>query len=395
MLQLPRFNQFGGIDAETSAVRHALAYQGFTLPQTGEAPSEALLFGISGGLVAGYFTAEYAGHPPHMHFLTRNTFEPFTRLLQNLGIKPKRLLATTPEKGYTQLTDTLAAGEVPLVWADLFSLPYSTNPPMEGFWHVIPVIVWAIDEASGVAHLSDRARVDLVVPLADLAQARGRIAKEKHRILTLSLPDPERLPKAVEAGIAQTIISFEGPPPVKPMQGRWGFDAFTRWAELLTSKKGWQKEYSPGRRLWSMLTSAFRSTQVGESGAAGGRALFAQFLREGALILERPGLAEVAAQYDRLADAWTLLGELLLPDGPMAEARQLMQRESQLFREAGAASLAERQAIGARLKELSVQADREFPLTEAGVIALRQRVADHLITLRDQEAAAIRALSDA
>ena len=47
--RLEDYTQFGG-HIEMGTVRNALAYQGVTMPHSGDAPTQALLFGISGGV---------------------------------------------------------------------------------------------------------------------------------------------------------------------------------------------------------------------------------------------------------------------------------------------------------------------------------------------------------
>ncbi|MCA9912908.1 MAG: hypothetical protein KC496_06150, partial [Anaerolineae bacterium] len=74
MPQLPNYSEFAGRHWETGSVRNALAYQGFTAPHTNQPYSEALLMGVSGGAVFGYFFFHYEGYDPHVALLTRNTF---------------------------------------------------------------------------------------------------------------------------------------------------------------------------------------------------------------------------------------------------------------------------------------------------------------------------------
>ena len=78
--------QFTGRHWETGSIHNALAMQGIKAPHTGKPYSEALLLGISGGIAFGYFTFEYRGYLPHVAMLTRNTFNPFSTILERLGI---------------------------------------------------------------------------------------------------------------------------------------------------------------------------------------------------------------------------------------------------------------------------------------------------------------------
>src|SRR4051812_16288350 len=78
---------FFGRHYETGTIVDALAAMGARDPKTGKAYSEALALGASGGIAFGYFVFEYKGHLPHVALLTRNTFAPFERTLDNLAIK--------------------------------------------------------------------------------------------------------------------------------------------------------------------------------------------------------------------------------------------------------------------------------------------------------------------
>src|SRR5213593_33642 len=67
---IPNFQHFGGQQVETAALRHALAQLGVVAPHTGELFSEALLFGIGGGIGLGYFVYE-SGDYTSLYLATR------------------------------------------------------------------------------------------------------------------------------------------------------------------------------------------------------------------------------------------------------------------------------------------------------------------------------------
>ena len=55
MIKLNAYNHFAGRHWETGSVRNFYAYRGVNAPHTGQPYSEALLMGVSGGIVMGYF----------------------------------------------------------------------------------------------------------------------------------------------------------------------------------------------------------------------------------------------------------------------------------------------------------------------------------------------------
>ena len=83
--------------------------------------------------------------------------------------------------------------------------------------------------------------------------------------------------------------------------------------------------------------------------------------------------------------------EALLPDRspPLAETRALMLRQHRLFRDAGAASLEERQDISQRLKVIRGQMAEDFPLNGVEVARLQEVIAGQVLRIHDIEAAAI------
>jgi hypothetical protein len=87
MATLTDYNQFDGHHYETGTVHNYLAFTGARAPHTRNPYSEALLLGVSGGIVTGYFTFAYKGHDPHVALLTRNSFDPFDTMLSRRGVE--------------------------------------------------------------------------------------------------------------------------------------------------------------------------------------------------------------------------------------------------------------------------------------------------------------------
>ena len=390
---LPDYHQFDGLHWETGTVRNYFDYQGVKAPHTGQPYSEALLMGVSGGAVMGYFVFAYEGVDPQARILTRNTFDPFETMLQRLGVVQDRRHTANPQKGVQNLVDLLEEGSPALVWVDMFGLPYEHQNQAEGVWHMFPVLVYGYDEAGDQVDVADRARVPLSMTTGQLANLRARVKNVKHRVLSLDIPDEAKLPGAVRAGIWDTIRLFTEKPP-KGARHNFGLAAYQRWAGMLTSpkKKGsWAKEFPAGSKLYAGLTCAFWDINIfGKDGKAE-RDVYADFLDEASLILGKSGLKSVAQQFRASAAAWGDLSIALLPDWSplLAETRQLMLRQHRLFLDEGAASLAERQTIGERLKAIRSQMGEDFPLDEVEVVGLQESIAEQVLRIHDIEAAAV------
>ncbi len=396
---LDDFNHFDGRHWETGSVHNYYAYRGVTAPHTGEPYSEALMLGVSGGAVMGYFSFAYQGYDPHVAILTRNTFDPLDTLLQRLGVPQTVRQTASADRAAANLLDSLENGLPALVWADVFSLPYNATPDDQEMWIMMPIVVYGLDEAQERVWIADRARVPLSITSSELGLARSRVKKSKHRLVTLDPPNPDRLPAAVRAGIEACLQLYEGQPPRGP-GANFGFNAFERWASLLTrpgAKQSWAKVFPPGRAMYAGLTSAYDSLAISGKGGPADRELFADFLEEAGLILEKPGLQEAAAGFRGSAEAWEAFLQALLPDeiAPFRETRDLMARRHRLFLDEGGDSLAQRQSINARLAEIKEQVSKDFPLEEAGVQAMSRDLADRLLAIRDLEQEAVAAIKAA
>lgn len=410
MTMLTNYHHFDGAAWATGYPTNVLAYQGALAPHTGQPYTEAMLMGINGGLCAGYFSFAYEGYDPHLHFLTRYPFdeEPGT-LFARLGIAMSVRNTTDPEKAVANVLNALAKGQPAIVWVDMASLPYNygmtgtfTDPDDAKIWLVMPLVVYGYDRKADAVYLADRARVGLQVDTATFARARARVAKTKHRMMTIGAPNPDKLPAAIRAGIQSCIEVFTGKPPVGGPShvGNFGFAAYQKWAHLLRDtkqKKSWAKEFAPGSKMYAGLTTAFQTTAVYFTGGRGARAIYADFLSEAADVLELPALREVATLFRTAAERWDDLTRTLLPEtiAPFKETRDLLMRNSQLFLSQGAASLEERKVIAARLQTIKQQMRSEFPLTDAQAAALRADLAERVMAIHDAEEIAIRALQAA
>lgn len=391
MIILPNFTHFASANWDTGTVANTLAYAGQPI-------DEALIFGISGGIVAGYFTFDFHGEDPHLTFLARYSFDPLKVIYDRLGIKPRVRQTDQPELARRYLLETLDAGQPAIVLADMYSLSYNNvaADPLE--WAMMPVLVYGHDDHH--AHLADRARVGLTVTAGELAAARGRVKKDKHRLWTLPPVDLDRLPAAVEAGLRTCLNSFYGDPPVAPLRNKFGFMAYQKWADLLVNRKdklAWSKYFAAGPRFYNGLTSAYRSIELLGTGGAASRPQYADFLEQAAALLDRPALKVAAAPFRAAAVRWGELSAALLPETVplLAETRQLMQRERQLFAEQGGASLPERQQITARRQTLQREWNGRAALDAAETVALCESLRERVLAVHDAEQIALSTLRDA
>jgi len=401
MTTLSNYKHFDGIHYESGSVHNALAYQGLKMPHTKSAPSEALLLGLSGGITFGYFSFAYKGFDPHVALLTRNTFDPFEAMLNRLGAARNLKQTTDPVKAEKNLLDALESGQPALVWANRMSMSYSTYDGSLGpdMYEMIPVVVYGYEPAKGGVMIADQSRVALHVPIKDFTRARGRVKKEKYRLMTITVPGLDKLPQNVEAAIRACIKSFFTSP-VKGYASNFGFAAYQRWADILLNnkdKQSWNKIFPAGRSMFAGLTSAFERIELFGTGGSASRPMYADFLDEAASILNRPALRDVAIQFRAVSPAWQSLCMALLPDSiaPFKEARELLLQKRDAFYEKGSGSSAEIKKIHARLTKIRIAMEKKFPLGGEKEIAFKENLRDHILQVYDLEHKAVTALDQA
>ncbi|MDX2140262.1 MAG: DUF4872 domain-containing protein [Chloroflexota bacterium] len=400
MTTLANYHHFDGLPWATGYLVNALAYQGALAPHTGKPYTEALLMGINGGLSAGYYAFAYEGYDPHLHFLTRYPFnEEPGAVFERLAIPQESRTTTDPLKGVANVIDGLVAGKPVIVWLDHLTLGAGDLSVPQEYWMINPVLVFGYDREAGTVQIANRARVPFTVSTDTFAAARARIAKTRHRIMTIGTPDADRLPLAVETGIRACIDIFTGNPPVGT-PSNWGFAAYDKWIGLLTKPKGkqaWAKMFAPGAKMYAGLTSTYKYIEVFFTGGCGARHIYADFLDEAADILRKPALRDAAQEFRTAANLWRAFTAALLPDSiaPFREARELMVRDYNLFIAQGAAADTERKQIDTRLKALRQHMETDFPLSETEATTMREALAAHVRGIAAVEQLAIAALKEA
>jgi hypothetical protein len=403
MTVLPKYTEFAGLHNETGSIRNALAYQGVKAPHTGKPISEALLLGISGGITVGYFTFEYQGYDPHVALLTRNTFSPMETIFDRLALPREVLQTSKPETAMENLLGVLESGHAAIVWADMFSLPYNLLPYDQRNWGMTPLIVYGVE--GDQVHIADRSRKPFVVSVDELQKARGRVKDDKFRIISLDAPDMDKLPSAVQKGIWQCISLYTEAPP-RGKKDNFGFAALQYWAKMLTNtrnKQSWERLFAPGSRMYAALAGSV--VQPGAFdwictwGAADGaeRGLYAEFLDEAAVLLNKAGLKDAARQFRTAANAWCDLANAMLPDSVpvFKETRDLKLRKRALFVERGGEGVDEIRKINARLNAIKSEVSSAFPLTNDEAAAMRETLAEHVLKIHDIEVEAVGAMQAA
>jgi hypothetical protein len=394
---------FPGNIPATTALRVVVTHAGLRAPHTGLPYSEAMLFGIAGGIGAGIFSFVYDKADFASFFIAgRHNWQDdagySNDAFRRLGVTPKIRNTAGAKVAAGHLKDALAEGPC-VAWVDMVHLPHRGLPAIfnGGGYHVITV--HRIDEEAGTATIGDLADEPITMALDDLARARGRIKKQQNRLLSVAeAPGSRDLTAMVREGLKSC---HEGRPGIgAKVMVNFTLEAFRVWGHRMQGsrdKESWERIFPRGGRLWRGLTSIH--DHIEHHGTGGGlcRLIFAEFLSEAAEATGNGALRDLAGQYQELGRRWSELAEAALPDSVPAfrEAKQLMASRSELITAGGGKAAEEARETWGRLDELAAEARQEFPLSEAECRELRADLQVRIRSLYDVEIAAQRALGAA
>jgi hypothetical protein len=404
---IKRTIQLDGRHCETGSVQNALSIQGAKAPHTGRAYSEAFLLGVSGGIAFGYFTFEYKGILPQAVFLTRNTFDPLQTMLERLGVVQHVYQTTKAGIAEKNLIEALSSGQPALVWADECSLPYNHRMGA-AFWNMMPVVAYAMDGEEVL--IADRSSRPFRISMEALTGARARVKDDKYRLVTLDPPQTSKLAAAAQKGIWQCVSLFTDKPP-RGSRDNFGFAAYRKLAEMLINtrhKQSWERLFAAGPRLYNALAGTVDApgifappglySWINTLGASEGaeRALYADFLDEAAVLLEKKSLREAAKQFRRSHARWIEFAEAILPDGvpPFKEVKSLLFRRRRLFIDQGEGAYDEIGAINARLKKIEKEMAGAFPMGNPEASVFRAGLRDHVLAIAETERSAVDILQE-
>jgi hypothetical protein len=390
----------------TTALRILLTHHAVRAPHTGEPFTEAMLFGLAGGLGIGVFSFYYEKEDFASFFVAgRHQWHDDEAYLKDalarFGLQTVVQESGGAKAAAQQLRAMIEQYGPCVAWVDMAGLPHRAMPSefSGGGYHI--VMVYRINEADGTALIGDLTDEPISIPLEALAAARARIKKQKNRVLALapaSKPYAQpALAELVRAGLHSCHHSLLHPT-LPGMKSNAKLEAIKVWGQRLQGskdKESWDRVFRPGPNLWRGLSWAYDFIENYGTGGGLCRPLFAEFLQEAAGALKQPELAALGEQYAELGRQWSALAEACLPDDVplMRQAKELYVRRSELLHNGGAAE--EVRAVWVQLGELARQAGEQFPLIEADSAALRAQLQTRVLTLYEGEVAAQAALAKA
>ncbi len=400
-LMLAGFKPLGARQSEAGALRNALAHLGVVAPHTGEPFSEAMLFGIGGGIGLGYFVYQMPGFAS-LFVATRITTEESARpgfmlaMCERVGVKGAIQQSSSAPVAEKNLREALAQGRPVVVWVNPSQLPYC------GRWlyayHTL--VVYGIDDDKDRVYVADRSGKAILLTRAELSAARQGEGVIKFRALPVTAPPPMKmgdLRQAVKQGLRDCVNQIQNGFGPANFRSNFGLTALEKWAGLLTNekdKRGWPRFFPAGPHLFRALTAAFDQIENRGGGGSAFRPMYVDFLAEAGAVLKKRQLGEVADRFRESGRLWGQLATALLPDSVAAfrETKQLAVKRRTLFEKKGSVALAEMRTIDARLSEIAAQAGKSFPLSDGEVRELLADLHDRVLAVHAAEQKAVKTL---
>jgi len=348
-----------GRDPDMIALHDGLIAAGVVNPLDGQPFSDALLFGLGGGIGFLYALFEYEGHDPMLSIGVRHTMlghDFVRRALEQAAVAHDVFTTGSAARADAALDDAMAAGLATIVSVDEPSLPYVGLPD-----HYKTM---SSNQALVVAANPERVTLDfgrlVDVDREDFRQARQAYRKAKHQMLTITGTKVGDLTGGVRSAIRATADNFVTSP-YKGFASNWGFAGLEKWARLMVDPKdpkGWPRVFDSDAGAFLAMTRVQESIEVLFTPPSAGRVLYGEFLVEASSITGLGALDAIGQEFIELGASWSEIAAVAT-DGHEAfdQARDIRARREaaldELGGEAGPIRLAlfeERAAIGSGVR---------------------------------------------
>lgn len=399
MIILPGYDHFGGIHPETATIANYLRFLGVENPATGKPFSEAMVFGIAGGLGACYILWEFKEHNrPALVFGWQHQFNYPVRYVENLcqriGVAAEFHETGGMKKAGRTLHDALAAGKPAILWLERELLDYYNRDPDDTGWFSWVVAACGYDAAADVFTIDDTGAVPFTVPSASLTASRQRVPSFKNRLLLLSPPESIDLPAAIKDGI-QGNIDYLG-----SKSTSFALPTLRKWARMLTdtkNAKGWPTVFAEGKCLFSGLVSVYEGIMHEGSDGTALRSMYADFLTEAAMFLQASALDDASAAYREIGEKWRSLADMALDPSveTLAAARDVLDRREGAIRTGGDDQADIIVGLGKEFEAMRPDADAAFPRDETWINDLFARMQAQISDIFAHENAALAMLREA
>lgn len=273
---------------ESGVTANLLNYHGFPC-------SEAMAFGIGGGLFFGYVPFV------KLNFLPLTTFRTspgsiFKKATRRLGIEVKKQKFSSPAAAERELDRLLEAGRPVGAQTGVFWLPYF--PPAYRFHFNGHNLVVTGKEGDDYLISDPIFEESVCCPAADLSKARfakGALAPKGKIYYIEKMPEQFDLPQAVETGIREVCrVMLKTPVPLAGVRG----------IRLLARQLAkWPGKFDDKETILHLGHIIRMQEEIG-TGGGGFRFIYAAFLQEAAGVLENDQLSTLSQRCTEIGDLW-------------------------------------------------------------------------------------------
>lgn len=370
-ISLSNYKLLGGFNPRVATIKNILNYYDIAAPHTEEPFTEAMLFGIGGGLGMGYILWQFKKHKiPDLILGFQNKWNypvKFTiNLLSRIGAKYE-IKETVDENNAQKNLELALNKQIPsIVWVPTDYLTLLNKNSMDYSVKSRMVVVIG-EEESGKSDESNGKRIiidDLgiepfIMKFKDFQEARSRIPYNKNRLLITHPPEKIQLKQAIIEGIRDCVDNMTIPSQSFSLPG------LKKWSRALNDekiKKSWSTVFSKGVGLYSALKTIYEAIKYGESDGTGLRKMYSEFILEANNIIDAGPLEQIADHYRDIGKFWSDLAETSLPLDYFSETRDLLSRKYKLRQEKGDKGIQQIHEIDEKLEKIRIEFDSNFPM---------------------------------
>jgi hypothetical protein len=391
-LFLESYKEIGGVHPESASVKNILSFHGIKAPHTNNSFTEAMLFGIAGGLGATYILWEMQkhGYPSLVlgfRYKLNYSVQYLEQLMKRMGGSSKIFETTGQKKAMAQLTSVLESNNPAIAWMDLGGKPYYMHFMLLGV-----AVVFGLNKTHAL--LDKRAQKPFEITLDHLISARAKVPSFKNRVMVLKPGNGFDLEAAIRDGI-DDCISYLG-----AKSTSFALPSIRKWARLMTdekSKKGWPTVFKNGRGLYGSLRTVYEAIEQTGSGGGALRGMYANFLDEASGVINNSALKEIAKSYREIQAMWTQLAQISLPNeiDIFEETKNLLDKREKIILKKGSDSLKEIGSLNDRLHAIKGQLNDDFPLNSTNTMHLYAEIQTQIFKIEKEEKNTLQNLEDA
>ncbi len=396
---MPKLSPYpvGGLHPDSAVLCQALEAIGVKSPHTGKPLTESLVFGLAGGVGAGYsfcpaLTAKHrSGVAIAGRCLAQATNTSwFEGALKRLELKYEITRAETPAPALKSLKAALALGGPVIVLCGRDTLPWFHEAVDGGDLFTYSLLVHELSKDEAV--VSDWAVDVHRLPTKLLAKARNQISSQKNATIRIEPAEYSDLGPCVIDGATACVKAFD-----TPKLKTFSFEGWELWSRIMTAsrkKQGWPGVFPDGT-LYRALRDVFCSIETVGTGGGLFRVIYSRFMHEAGFITGRREFSSVASSYRRLGEGWSALAEFCLPDriDVFRETKNHLRKRRRAYEREGPGE--EYLNCTKALNELDKTVVKEFPLDALETGQLLELLQNEVARLITEEKEAVRHLAEA